>query len=104
LFEEKMSQTNIEIEDELGENTFYCAKCNEMVHYFIDKSYDLSLKSTSLEEANTHNKKLAESYMEKYDRLKFEFEEIKADRDDLKEKLEALEAKMNTHLTIVRIL
>ena len=77
------------------ENKFYCEKCYDMVNYFINECLTISPQLSDLKKSFAQLEKYAYSLENKYDTLEFNYEEEKAQREDLEERLKAENKKMS---------
>ena len=69
------------------ENKFYCEKCYDMVNYFIGECLTYSPQLTELKSRFSRLKKCKSYLKSKYETLEFNYEEEKAQREDLEERL-----------------
>lgn len=68
------------------ENNFYCDKCYAMVNYLIEECHTISIKSVKLGHLYTKSKQERLEYKTKLKMLQFEYDEIKAIKEELEEK------------------
>ena len=69
------------------ENKFYCEKCYDMVNYFIAECLTISPQLTELKTRFSKLQKCTFSLKSKYETLEFNYEEEKAQKEELQERL-----------------
>ncbi len=77
-------------DDILKNNDFYCEKCYEMVNYFIDECQTMAPKVSTLKKNYSLAKKDKEHYQNSLDTLQFDYEEMKAQKEDFEERYSIL--------------
>lgn len=73
-------------DETLLNNDFYCEKCYDMINYFIDECQTLAPKVTRLKSNYSQCKKNKKQYQKTLDALEFDYEEMKAQKEDFEEK------------------
>jgi RNAse (barnase) inhibitor barstar len=72
------------------ENLFSCEKCYEMVNYFINECLKLSPQLTKLEKEKYNKLKSLQKCKGKLEMLQFNYEEVKAEKEDFEERYNLL--------------
>ena len=76
--------------DDLINNDFYCEKCYDMLNYFISECLTLSPRATKFEKFYSKYKRDCKHYKSRYETLEFDYEEVKAQKEDLEERYNLL--------------
>lgn len=87
--------------DEATANDFYCEKCYEMINYFIGECQTMSPKVTKLKALNSVRKRDNEQYKAALELLQFDYDEMKALKEDYEERYSSL-IKFQTNKQPVR--
>jgi len=77
-------------DDTLKNNDFYCEKCYEMLNYFIDECQTMAPKVSTLKKNYSLCKKDKEHYRNTLDTLQFDYDEMRAQKEDFEERYSIL--------------
>ena len=83
-----------ELTEDLADNDFYCAKCYDMVNYFIDECETLTPKIQKFERGYIKWKKYGQEIRDKYETLEFDYQEVKSQKEDFEERYNLLLNKL----------
>lgn len=78
------------------ENKFYCEKCYDMVNYFISECLTMSPQLSELKVNCKKLSKFKSSMINKYETLEFNYEEVKAQKEDYEERYNFLLNKLSS--------
>ena len=85
-------------DETLLNNDFYCEKCYDMINYFIDECQTLAPKVSRLKSNYSQCKKNKEHYRKSFEALEFDYEEMKAQKEDFEEKNAFLMKKISKNV------
>ena len=86
----KKSEAESMASDDPLNSDFYCEKCYDMLNYFIDECQTLAPRVTKLQSNYSICKKNKDYYKNTLEAIEFNFEEMKAQKEDYEEKYNIL--------------
>jgi len=89
-------------ENELEHKDFYCSKCYDMVSYFLNECETLSPKAKKFKKEYFKWKKYSRDIKNEYETLEFDYQEVKTQKEDLKERYKMLESLLNAKETSIK--